>query len=229
MRYINNNQKIGIKRKCSCCGEYFYINNENVKDAIYYDKKTYHSSCFISICNKRSKMKREDISQKWTLVLNNLEHIREESFKHLSLAITKEGIFDFIKNAYDVTIIPTTVWQKLGNIYNGTFKGMTFGIPPGHLLDMWKRKIDMLNGIANRNSTKGITMNTDQRINYDLSILVNKYDSYLRWLERQKILEAEKEIEKNENIVGKSVGYVAQKVNNNNSDDISGLVDDIFG
>ncbi len=229
MKYINDSQKLGIKRKCSCCGEYFYINNENVDDAIYYDKKTYHSSCFINICNKRSKMKREDVSKKWNLVLNNLEHIREESFRHLNLAITKESVFDFIKNAYDVTIIPTTVWQKLSNIYNGTFKGMTFGIPPKHLLDMWKRKIDMLNGIANRNSTKGITMNTNQRINYDLSILVNKYDSYLKWLEKQKILEAEKEIENNENIVSKSVGYVAQKVNDNNSDDISGLVDDIFG
>lgn len=220
---------MGIHRKCGCCGEDFYISNKSIEDAIYYDKKTYHSSCFINICNKRSKMKRADVSQKWTWVLNNLEHIREESFRHLNLAITKEGVFDFIKDTYDITIIPTTVWQKLGNIYNGTFKGMSVGIPPEHLLDMWKRKIDMLNGIANRNSTKGITMNTDQRINYDLSILVNKYDSYLKWLEKQKVLEAEKEIEKNENIVRKSVGYVAQKANDNNSDDISGLVDDIFG
>ena len=94
---------------------------------------------------------------------------------------------------------------------------------------MWKRKIDMLNGIANRNNTKGKTMNADQRINYDLSVLVNKYDSYLKWLEKQKILEAEKEIEKNENIVGKTIGYVTQKTEKNNSDDISDLVDDIFG
>lgn len=72
-------------------------------------------------------------------------------------------------------------------------------------------------------------MNVDQRINYDLSVLVNKYDSYLKWLEKQKILEAEKEIEKNENIVGKTIGYVNQKAEKNNSDDISDLVDDIFG
>ena len=229
MRYIKNNQQIGIHRKCGGCGEDFYISNDNIDNAIYYDKKTYHSSCFINICNKRSKMKREDISQKWKWVLNNLESIKNDSFQHLSLAITKESIFDFIKDAYDITIIPTNVWQKLGNIYNGTFKGMSVGIPPEHLLDMWRRKMDMLNGIASRNSIKGMTMNTDQRINYDLSILINKYDSYLKWLEKQRILEAEKETEKNENIVGKSVGYISQKENSNNSDDISGLVDDIFG
>lgn len=225
MRHKN----IGIKRKCSCCGEYFYISNDNIDDAIYYDKKTYHSSCFINICNKRSQMKREDVSQKWTWVLTHLDSIKQESYDHLKLAVAKENVFNFIKDAYDVTIIPTTVWQKLSNIYNGTFKGMTYGIPPEHLLDMWKRKIDMLNGIANRNSTKGKIMNADQRINYDLSVLVNKYDSYLKWLEKQKILEAEKEIEKNENIVGKTIGYVSHKTENSNADDISDLVDDIFG
>lgn len=225
MRHKN----IGIKRKCSCCGEDFYISKDNIDDAIYYDKKTYHSSCFINICNKRSQMKREDVSQKWTWVLNHLDSIKQESYEHLKLAVIKEDVFNFIKDAYDITIIPTTVWQKLSNIYNGTFKGMTYGIPPEHLLDMWERKIDMLNGIANRNNTKGRTMNVDQRINYDLSVLVNKYDSYLKWLEKQKILEAEKEIEKNENIVGKTIGYVVQKAEKNNSDDISDLVDDIFG
>ena len=225
MRHKN----IGIKRKCSCCGEDFYISKDNIDDAIYYDKKTYHSSCFINICNKRSQMKRENVSQKWTWVLNHLDSIKQESYEHLKLAVAKENVFNFIKDTYDITIIPTTVWQKLSNIYNGTFKGMTYGIPPEHLLDMWERKIDMLNGIANRNSTKGKTMNADQRINYDLSVLVNKYDSYLKWLEKQKILEAEKEIEKNENIVGKTIGYVTQKAEKNNSDDISDLVDDIFG
>ena len=175
-------------------------------------------------------MKREDVSRKWTWVLNHLDQIRRESYQHLSLAITKENVFDFIKDSYDVTIVPTTVWQKLGEIYNGTFKGMSVGIPPEHLLDMWKRKIDMLNGIADRNKTKGIIMGSDKRINYDLSILINKYDSYLKWLEKQKIIASEKEIEKNENIVGKSIGYTTvNKSERNDSDDISALVDDIFG
>ena len=165
---------MGIRRKCGCCKEYFYISNDNIEDAIYYDKQTYHSSCFINM--------------------------------------------------------PTTVWQKLSDIYNGTFKGMSVGIPPEHLLDMWKRKINMLNGIAYRNKTKGIVMGFDKRINYDLSILINKYDSYLRWLEKQRIIEAEKAVEKSENIVGKSIGYItANKSDRNGSDDISVLVDDIFG
>lgn len=232
MRQINSNQKIGIKRVCGCCGEYFYISNKNIEDAIYYDKKTYHSSCFINICNKRSKMKREDVSMKWTWVLNNIETIKGESYEYLSLAIEKEDVFDFIKDTYDVTIIPTTIWQKLASIYNGTFKGMTFSIPPKHLLDMWKKKIDMLNGIAERNKTKGKHMNVDQRINYDLTVLVNKYDSYLKWLEKQKIIETEnrKKIElKRSDIATSIINTKANEGNiNQKNDDMSDLVDDIF-
>lgn len=228
MRHIN----IGVKRKCSCCGEYFYISNNNIEDAIYYDMKTYHSSCFINMCDKRSKMKRTDVSQKWTWVLSNLDSIKRESYEHLRLAVVKEDVFNFIKEAYDVTIIPSTVWQKLANIYNGTFKGMSFGIPPEHLLDMWKRKIDMLNELANKNKIKGIGMNISQRISYDLSVLVNKYDSYLKWLEKQKIIEVEtkqsSEIRKSN--INKSIINTKANEGNSNQDnnDISGLVDDIF-
>lgn len=222
-------QNKGIKRKCNCCGECFYISNENIDDAIYYDKKTYHSKCFINICNKRSNMKRKDVSQKWIYVLKNLDQIKQESYEHLQTAVTKENIFNFIRDAYDVTIIPSTVWQKLGHIYDGTLKGMSFGIPPEHLLDMWEKKISILNGIANRNTIKGKSMTIDQRINYDLSVLVNKYDSYLKWIEKQKIIEAEKEIERNENIVSKSIGYSIPKTKEDGIDDISDLVDDIFG
>ena len=232
MRYRNDNQKIGIKRVCGCCKEDFYISNNNIDDAIYYDNKTYHSSCFINICNKRSKMKREDVSTKWTWVLNNLPLIKQESYEHLSLAITKENVFDFIRDTYDVTIIPTTIWQKLASIYNGTFKGMTFGIPPEHLLDMWKKKIDMLNGIAEKNKTKGNPMSADQRINYDLTVLVNKYDSYLKWLEKQKIIETEnkKKIElKRTDIATSIINTKANEGNlNQRNDDMSDLVDDIF-
>ncbi len=221
-----------IKRKCGCCGNEFYIGKKNIGNAIYYDKKTYHSSCFISLCEKRINGNRKDIAQRWTRILNNLDSLKQESFEHFNTAIVKEEIFEFIKVEYDITIIPSTVWQKIGNIYAGTFKGMSEGIPPHHLLDMWERKIDMLNATADKNRTRGKSMSAEQRLNYDLTILVNKYDSYLKWLEKQKIIEAEnkKAIEDRKTEISVSVisvkaseGSLQQK-----NDDMSDLVDDIF-
>ena len=165
-------------------------------------------------------------------ILNSEEFIqlKRNSYNHFLRSIEKQCVYDFILEVYDLNIIPTNIWEKITEIYNGTYKGMSIGIPPEHLLDMWKRKIDMLNGVAERNEIKGIKMSADQRLNYDLSILVNKYDSYLKWLEKQKIIASEKEIEKSENIVCKSIGYTSSnKAEKNDSDDISALVDDIFG
>ena len=227
---------ISIKRKCACCGENFYINKMNINDAIYYDKKNYHSSCFIEMCEKRATAKRIDVSQKWTQILNSYNSIKQESDIFLKNSIAKEEIFQFIQEVYDVKVVPTSVWHKLGDIYSGSYKGMASGIPPEHLLYMWKRKIDMLNNTANRNTSNGKTMTTEQRIKYDLTILINKYDGYLRWLEKQKILEAEKQVEKTNTVLSEKICHMTNKKENKNidnkndiDDDISDLVDEIFG
>jgi hypothetical protein len=235
MEIFNNEVNIKIKRKCGCCGEYLYISKNNINEAIYYDKKTYHSRCFTNMCEKRINNKRKDISEKWKSIYNHINLIEKDTYNHLIVAIERDEIFKFIRDNYNLTIIPTIVWQKLKNIYSGTFKGMSIGIPPCDLLDMWKRKINMLNGIAKNNEIKGIYMQPEQRVNYDLTILINKYDSYLRWKEKQKILEIEKESHIEQNIVNQSIGYINFNNKNKQNDiqenrnDISNLVDDIFG
>ena len=218
-----------IKRKCSYCGELIDINRSNMTKVIYYDKKTYHSRCFINMCNAKSESKRKDVAQKWRDVISQIDFIESNSFNHFNLELSKNDIFDFIRDNYNITIIPSCVWHKLGNIYNGTFKGMIKGIPPDHLLDMWKRKINMLNRIYSENISKGKCMTPEQRVNYDLSILVNKYDSYLKWMEKQNLLASEQVIETEENIVNNSIGYINNDSSKNNSDNISKLVDEIFG
>lgn len=231
MKTTENGVKFtSIKRVCGCCKDTFYISKNNIDDAIFYDKTTYHRNCFIQMCNKRANMKRIDVSEKWKWVLSNIEKIDKESKIHLFLAIDKESVFDFIREAYEITTVPSSVFQKLSNIYAGTFRGMSVGIPPLHLADMWERKIDYLNKIANRNTTKGKDMQYEQRINYDLSILVNKYDSYLDWIEKQKVLEQSLKEEKEErNIVNTTMNIgIQQNREYENNDDISNLVDDIF-
>lgn len=222
----------GIIRKCGCCGEEIHISKENINDAIYYDKKTYHSNCFIQMCEKRTQSKRKNASQKWKKALDNLETIKKESYARFYSAIVKDDVYNFIRDAYDITIIPSTIWQKLSNIYDGSFKGMIKGIPPEHLLDMWQRKINMLNKTAARNVSLGKRMSTEQRLNYDLTILVNKYDSYLKWLEQQKILESEQESKTTESIITDTISYSNIHTDHESvidAGDISDLVDDIFG
>ena len=178
---MDNN--VGIKRKCGCCGEYLYVNKTNLNDVIYYDKITYHSNCFIEICQRKTG--KRNASKKWQWALDHINSIKNDTYLHFSNSIYRDEIYQFIRESYNITIIPTTIWNKLSDIYTGTFKGMIQGIPPEHLLDMWRRKINFLNKNAKKKEIKGVYMRPDQRINYDLTILVNKYDSYLEWKRTQ--------------------------------------------
>lgn len=230
MRTITASSPLNISRKCSCCKENICINRDTIDDAIFYDKKSYHRNCFIELCNKRANMKRIDIAEKWQWVQRNINHIKLESKYHFSEAISKEDINQFIMKEYDIAIIPSSVWQKLSNIYKGTFRGMSVGIPPNELIDMWKRKIEYLNKVANQNVTKGKIMNPDQRLNYDLSILINKYDGYKKWKRDQKILESNNQYTSENNFISTGIIKEVSKksTDKNNDGEMSDLVDDIF-
>ena len=74
---------------------------------------------------------------------------------------------------------------------------------------MWKRKIDYLNKIADKNSRMGKEMNDVCRLYYDLSILLSKYDSYKDWKDKQQLA--------NEIIIEKTDKSIEQFCNNYNS------------
>lgn len=233
-----------VKKKCYECKNDIDVFNTEDKEIVYYNKHFYHKNCFCEWCGatKNPSKKRQmalmnietyineakdivnNLLEKKNISDRNLYTYHNDAQKEIEKWFDGSDLCSFIREQYNVHNVP---WEKISKIINGT--STNHGIPAKHLLDMWQRKMNMLNGIANRNVTKGKKMGIEQRIVYDLTILVNKYDSYLKWLEKQKILEAEKEIENNENIVGKSIGYISQKTEKNNSDDISDLVDDIFG
>lgn len=219
-----------IKRICDHCKAPMLINKNNLNDAIYYGNKTYHSSCFIELCNDRIKSKNKKTVAKWNDILMNISNIKVLSYEHFTEAVIKNEIYQFILDNYDLTIVPSTVWNKLNSIYKGNYKGMSVGIPPSHLLDMWKRKIIWLNNIARKNKIKGISMNGDQRIIYDLSILINKYDDYCRWLNNQKLKEHNKSIEKDQHIVTEIFTVTQKNISNNVDDDdeLESIVDEIF-
>ena len=72
-------------------------------------------------------------------------------------------------------------------------------VPVEDLFDMWKRKIEWLNKINAQNAQKGKKIQGYLRVNYDLAILLSKYDSYLAW--KKKNSTESEGIEKSENIL----------------------------
>lgn len=217
-------------KKCIYCKNPIpEITRQNIDEIIYYDNSIYHSKCFIELCQEKIKNGR---SKKWGILFDNIENVKKNTYDHFEKEIIKSEICKFIQYNYNIRIIPTYIWNRLNAIFSGNFKGMTGGgIPPEHLLDMWKTKMTRLNKIADNNMIRGKTMMIQQRIIYDLSILVNKYDDYVKFLEKQKVLQIESP--KNKDIksefLTKYVSYKNDEIQEEPvKDDISDLVDDIF-
>ena len=84
----------------------------------------------------------------------------------------------------------------MDSVYKGTMKNLNKPVPPEDLLDMWKQKRNYLEKIAEQNRKKGNEISGVQRVNYDLAILLSKYDSYLKWKDQQKIAAATDELKK---------------------------------
>lgn len=237
---------ISLNRICSDCKDEIIIRKDNIEEVVLYDGAYYHKDCFIHMCNEKLQSKRCK-KIKWQSAIDGLDMlIKDAKFKlnkefdieykkkvaanrnSTEQKTAKNDIYNFMLEQYSASSIPQYIFIKLNSIYSGTFRGMSTGILPTELLDMWQRKIDYLNRIANRNVTKGKPMDSIQRINYDLSVLINKYDSYKEWKRKQEILEQEhKEQALEKPIV--TIGNIQNEKTEKNTDDISDLVDDIFG
>ena len=214
---------ISITRKCKCCKEYLDIEKDNF---VYYKKRYYHFDCAVNetLDRKNNKLSKEQCVDKFTQLQN-------ENREEINNIINKERLYKWLQNTYNTVVLPSYFYIKMDEIFSGIYKGLSKDIPPEDLLDMWKRKKNELDRINDSNSRKGKNLIGVARINYDLAILLNKYDSYLKWKEDQKLLENEKQNIINEankpkinyDLINKSV-----EKNKNTSTNINDLLDEVF-
>ena len=205
-----------VKKKCYCCKEDITISEIN-DDVVYYEKHYYHTSCFTQMCKDKNTKKwnvaldfigihlmnarntlSELFSKKKTNV-SNVQKYKSDTDKMINNYFLESDVDNFIKEFYGVVKIGELYSRYLSKIYDGSYKKLNgTKIPPEHLLDMWKQKKDYLNKVYQKNTSKGMIMTPEQRIAYDLSILIGKYNGYIEWLRNQQILSNDtKEIHNN--------------------------------
>ena len=217
-------------RKCAACPKPIEIDKNHTSDIIYYKKKYYHSNCFCDLATKRSQAKIKSASE-WKKALDNLWELEEETEKMLKNSIVKDELNDWLLSHYDIAVVPARLWQIMADLDRGMYKGKRCKpISIEMLVSVWKwgqRKLDEI-ARSNKANHKG-PQNDETRLVYDLAILVGKVPSYLSYKEKQKAVENERQRELKENIkidYGKMAN--STKKNDNNLQDISSLVDDLF-
>lgn len=168
-------------RKCTECKEYIqlekYIKYEKEEDEfLYYKEKLYHCGCLKKKLESKKigKMSDEDI-----IIL--IDGLRDESYNHSMNVICRNHLYKYLMEHYDVIMLPTYIYTKMEQLFTGTYKNMTKPMKCEHILDMFQRRQSQLDKIYHKEKLDGIS-----RINYDLAVLIGKYNNYLEWIEKSK-------------------------------------------
>lgn len=142
-----------------------------------------------------------------------------------------DKLYDFIYKEYNVSTLPQYVFMQIASLYKGEYTKNTrepLQISIFDLYDMWQRKIDFLNQTYEYNRTHGKEMYGANRVCYDLAILINKYDSYKRWKEKQNAIHEQEKtfVEQTKRMKAISVVKPVQTQTPNETD-ISNIIDEI--
>ena len=177
---------------------------------------------------KKSRYKKEDIIKRYDIQLSNIDNYKKDAYSFLIDRVSKDELNEFLMNSYSVDSVPSFVWMKINSIISGEYKNVSKkGIPSYHLLDMWKRKYHELIKMHQKLIVKGKNFTPTQLISYDLEVIISKYDSYLKWLHSQEVIESDMKMasESNDEFLTRNI-----KTTENNivEDKIHDIVDDIF-
>lgn len=211
---------------CAECKNEIVLSEDNIYGIIHYDSCNYHSGCFKQMCTRKASNK---IAKPcWAYALEHLDEITHESKTYYENLYTRDILNKFLLNHYDLEFVPPKFWTRLADVNNGSYKNIGVPIPTSDILTMWKIKLHTLDGIAESNKIHGNQMAAQDRLIYDLAILVNKYNSFCEWREKQKILEASEKIERKQSdrlIINQ---IVLPQETTKKKDDILDMVDEIF-
>lgn len=138
------------------------------------------------------------------------------------MKVTVRQLTDWLYETYDISFMPKHFFINLDKVFKGTYKGLKKPVPVEDLLDMWQRKLPYLTKVYIQNKNKGKDMTGMARINYDLAILLSRYDSYCEWKDSQL---DEVSIQTD----SPKVNYSNIETKSHAKDSIESILDDIWG
>ena len=177
-----------ITRKCSICKEPIVLDNNEDYFIEYKNNNSSvtHTRCYIEY--HTTKKRKPKTIEECNEFIKTCRELAQSVEKKQNI---RNELYDFLFEMYNISFFPNYFYIKMESIYKGTCKNLNRPVPPEDLLDMWKQKRNYLDKVAEQNRKKGTEITGVNRVNYDLAILLSRYDAYLKWKEQQKIAVAE--------------------------------------
>lgn len=217
-----------IVRKCKACPQPIEIDLNNIGNIVFYKTSYYHKTCFCDLAKRRAESKKGKYAE-WQYALDNVSELETDAKDRLEYPAVKDNFNEYLLKNYNVMAVPDRLWEVAAALEKGIYKRKKckpISIKILHEAWQWgQHKLNKIN-IQNKMSHKGPTSD-EERILYDLAILVNKIPNYLSHKSKLEALQAEV---KNESQISR-INYDnlpnAKVESNGYFDDISSLLDEM--
>jgi hypothetical protein len=215
--YDSNGRSLGMDKKSV---------NLETDDFLRYKNKFYHTICFIQLLKKKGKLNEIEID-------NLVKETKKENQIEIQLIIDKDKLTFWIYENYNITVLPSSFFNKLDEINNGSYKGLSTGINNDDILNIFKKMKLYLDKNAEKLKNKGKGFKSiTERINYDLSVVINNYDKYKGWKKEQesqtfKENEQDSYVE-NKRLFNNKIRSQNKKITDSNEIDIVSIIDELF-
>ena len=174
-----------MARRCGACDEAVTIDVNDIKDVVYFKGSYYHKSCFEKLATKKASNKR--CSKDWKAALDDgMRQIEADAKYMINYCYGRDLLYGHLLGNYDICSISAYCETTINKVLTGTYKGKSKPIPYRDFAECWVAMQSELDKIYANNKRLGKSMTGDQRINYDLAIVVRKVPEYLAGKEKKK-------------------------------------------
>lgn len=214
-----------LLRKCQACPQPIEIDMSNINNVVFYKTGYYHKTCFCELAKQKANSKRGKPAD-WQYALDNVSGLELVAINRLQYPFIKDSFNEYLLQNYNVVAVPDRLWETVGTLEKGMYKNKKCKpISIKILFEAWQWGQHKLNKINNNNrmNHKGPT-NDEERILYDLAILVRKIPNYLAHKAKMDALKAEAKTEAASRINYNNVQ--SAEVKPEGLDDISAMLDE---
>lgn len=215
-----------IAFSCERCKKDITIDRKNECGAVFFKKKYYHQNCFCELCKEKAANKRSLLS--WQEELDNIVKYQNAAMPNIEYRFAKDDLNKWILAHYNVGKLPSRFWNIVADLEKGIYNKLQCKqVPTVLLYNAWKWAQKNLDSINRKNKRNKKGPKTDsERVNYDLSIVVQHIPDYLKAKAKIEAEEAERKAREKERVRINYNNFDSVQVKAEGLDDISALLDE---
>ncbi len=172
-----------VERKCNKCKQPIVIDKNDINEVVLFKELYYHEDCFRALAAEKAANPRT--SPEWKKALDdNLVQVKQAAIQAINYKIGHDMLWDHLLASYNINMVTKYISKTTEQVVNGTYKGKSNPIPYRDFATCWIESQPDLNRIAMKNEHLGKKMAGDQRINYDMAIVVRYYPEWKKAKEK---------------------------------------------